>query len=178
MVVFSRQLVVVVLALVASGCAHTQIRTFDPNARADRADVNADARRDRVAMTLVNGERIRTTTLRVDAYEATWVDARTGEPHSVSLSEVQSIRVRNRRRFVLRDAALGAVAGLAMGPVLPQLDRNPNTTPPLRFQIFVTGLSTTAGTVLGGSLGYRFGRTRYVLAPTDSASAHPPSGAD
>lgn len=154
---------------------HTQVRSFDPTARTDQADVNADARRDRVSMTLVSGERIRTNTLRVDAYDASWVDAQTGEPRSVALAEVQSIRVRNRRRYVLRDAVLGAAVGLAMGPVLPRLDGTSDARPPLRFQVFVVGLSTTAGTVMGGSVGYRSGRTRYVLVPTDSASARPSS---
>ena len=129
-------------------------------------------------MLLVTGERIRSETLRVDAYDASWVDATTGEPRSVALSDVQSIQVRNRRRYVLRDAVLGAAVGLAMGPVIPRLDRNPDANPPLRFQVFATALSTTAGTVMGGSLGYRFGRTRYVVVPTDSASARPSSGGD
>lgn len=171
----SRQLVVLALASLLAGCAHTQTRFFDPSSADTRAAINARSSRGEAVVTLATGEQITNSTLRVDAQEVSWTDAKTGEPRSVSLDALQSVRVPNRRSFVLRDLgvglATGALAGFTLGsfiePAFPLSQRD--------LQMLGVFGGTAIGVPVGALVGYEEGRTEYVI-PTGSASARRSSG--
>ena len=169
-----RRLAVAVAALsVLSGCAHTRAQPLDLSAAAHRADVNDRASRGGVVVTLPSGEEVATSTFRLDAAEATWTDAATGEVRIVPLGALASVRVRDRRSFVLRDAGFGLATGVALGFALGSTG---GSFPLSQRSTQALGVLAGAavGAPVGALIGYEQGRREYRVS-SETAPARRPS---
>ena len=164
-----------VLLMIASGCAHTQTRSFDTSAPDIRAEINSRANRGKAVLTLTTGEQIASSTLRLDAQQASWTDWRTGEPRSVSLDAVQAIRVQDRRSYVLRDLGIGLATGAATGLMMGSQSEPNIIFSRQDLQLMSLAAGAIIGTSVGALVGYELGRMDYVV-PTGFASARRPSG--
>ena len=165
----------VALALLGalSGCAHTRTHPLDLGSAGLRADVNDRSARGGVVVTLQSGEEVTSPTLRLDATEASWTVPETGAVRAVPLRELASVRVRDRRSFVLRDLGIGLATGVAAGVALGSTG---GSFPLTRRDAQVWGALAGAavGAPLGALIGYEQGRRAYVV-PSATAPARRPS---
>ncbi len=136
-------------ALLLNGCVSN--RALDRTDTDSRAALNARAQRQGATVVLRSGERVRADALRLDADGATWID-RDGVMRTASHDDVAAVRFSDGLRGSARGAAIGALAGTALGLLASATADHDSfiTFSPLFYAL--TGAAS--GTALGGLFGY------------------------